>query len=508
MARPFLDPLKVLTFSLSTAEKAAYVAIHYRRALIGLVVGIVIISVQQHWADMDRRLMSDGRALFWYELGRYERAASAYWDDLHAVQWRRWVTGDEAYQFLLQGQTQRAALAADERLVHNPADAEALLTKGEIALGENNISLALTSFAAILENEPDHFDAWLLTAVAHTRRDEASAAINALQHALRTDQGGRRITAFIWALDTTGSLRRNTTSWCLLAYYYRYLRIFDPSNARLAASAAREAIKQNDRPDDAYVTLGVLDEKQGYYDDALVLYQTAIAKNRRNAEAYRRAAAMYSHRGDALLEEYRMWSAASEAAVNDLFYERCLVAFLTDRLGDYSQALKRTLAALAYRPADRDLQRQAAMIYQERGQHADALQVYESLLDSGLRNDYRIYYDMGVSYEGLGNYERAIQAYEKALQVNASAAWAHAGLGRVYVQERRIDEAIRSYEAAVRLNPNELSLRAYLCQEYYLIGSYTQAASCFEEVLRRDPHHRAANRLYPYVRQNLGLDVS
>ena len=178
-------------------------------------------------------------------------------------------------------------------------------------------------------------------------------AIDRLRHALRYNYAGQRITAYLWGLQTAGEIQQDSPDglrWALLAHYYRYLRIFDPSNASWARDAATRAIESGSRLDDAYITLGILEEKTGDYDAALPYFLKAVEANSHNPEAYRRAANMYRHRGSDLLKEYTMWEGAYTASSFEDFYRDGLVAFLTERFGDYPQALALVREALDQQP--------------------------------------------------------------------------------------------------------------------------------------------------------------
>lgn len=98
------------------------------------------------------------------------------------------------------------------------------------------------------------------------------------------------MTTFLWSLETIDKLHEGTPDglrWCLLSHNFRYLRIFDPSNGALAEATAYRVIELGGRPGDAYVTLGVIEEKRGNRDRDLSLFLQATALNPRNAEAFR-----------------------------------------------------------------------------------------------------------------------------------------------------------------------------------------------------------------------------
>jgi len=228
------------------------------RSLIiaGAIVVVGLIAVEQI-GRMDQRLFGQSphaaRALMRYLAGDYTGAARLYREDLQrravaavsvpAMSWDAFVMGelDQA-----EAQARRESSAA-------PTDPEPLLTLAEIALARRDSATALRHAARVLELRRDDYDALLITAVAQGREGAHHAAIGALKRALRYDRTERRITVFLAVLEATGELDHRPASErpnCLLAHLHRYLRIFDPSHARLAARYAQRAIDAGDDPDE------------------------------------------------------------------------------------------------------------------------------------------------------------------------------------------------------------------------------------------------------------------
>jgi tetratricopeptide (TPR) repeat protein len=495
-------------WTLPTREELGLLAIKYRRVLLGIVVAILLMNVQARVTEMDARLFQSSshgaRGLAYYLIGSYGNAAKAYRAHLRDGGWREWAHRDTAYASLLQGDLSKASQEADGQ----PDDIDALVTRGEIALEQGDFRRAAALFGLALEQDENHFDALLLTSVAQSYAGDPNRAIDTLRRALRTNSAGQRITAFLWALQTIGNLQQEAPDglqWCLIAHYYRYLRILDPSNAAPAAKAARRAIDLNGRADDAYVTLGVLEEKRGEYDAALPFFLKAIDINPRNAEAHRWAANIYRHRGSDLLNEYRMWKGAFGAAPADLFYRNSFTAFLSERFGDYPQALNLIQEALTQEPQNTDLLKRAANLNQRLGNHDQAIATYREVL--ALRPHSPDILDaIGTSLVFLERYDDAIRSYQEALAINASRPESHSGLGAAYARQNKSHDAIREYETALTLGGENIEVRSYLCGQYYMTDQYQKAESCLRQVLRSDPQNKAAMHIYPYVMKNLGKD--
>ncbi len=509
-----LAPSNNRWWSPPTGEQVLLILIAYRRVVLGILVASLFLFVRERVAEMDSRLFQESlpgvQGLGYYLTGHYGKAAASYRAHLRDGGWQQWDLDDPAYRALLQGDIARALYEADLQLQTNPEAPSALLTRGEVALLQHDFRTALIHFSRILEHDQTHADALLLTAIAHTYTQHFDQAIDNLQQLLRSNQIGLRLTTFLWSLEAIDKLHEGTSDglrWCLLAHYYRYLSIIDPSNTALAETAAHRAIELGGRLDDAYVTLGALEENRGNRDLALNFFLQAMDLNPRNAEAFRGAANIYRYRGSDLLNEYQMWKGAVEAKPNDQFHRANLIAFLTERFGDYPQALAYVEAGLRESPQDLELLNRAAKLHFNLGRVEEAIGFYRTLLSVQPRNP-SLYEEIGVSLETLERYEEAVQNYQMALAINPARSYPHRGLGYVYAKQKRVQDSIVEFETAIRLGDTDLTLKTSLCQQYAYIGQYRQAATCLEQVLKRDPNNKGAQHLYPYVKQGLTKGIS
>jgi tetratricopeptide (TPR) repeat protein len=103
---------------------------------------------------------------------------------------------------------------------------------------------------------------------------------------------------------------------CLLAHYHRFLRIFDDAQGQVAIEYAKQAIAAGDRPDDAWVTIGIIYGFWGRSEDSREALAKAVAANPRNPDALLRAALVYGESGDAVTER-RLTMEAAELGGDD-----------------------------------------------------------------------------------------------------------------------------------------------------------------------------------------------
>ncbi len=222
--------------------------------------------------------LSGAQGLAFYLLGDYARASRAYRAHLRAQVPATDAAPASVQDALLGGDLDQAERLARQDLERNPAAIAPHLTLGEVALERGALDRAPSSFGTALARDPNDVEALLLQSVTLARLGRDGDAITPFNRALRQGSVGGRLTLFLAMLETTGDLARRPASgrpWCLLAHYYRYLRVYGPSNARLAIRSAEAAIRGGDRPADAYLTLGIVHGKLGRRDRALAAFLAA-----------------------------------------------------------------------------------------------------------------------------------------------------------------------------------------------------------------------------------------
>jgi adenylate cyclase len=94
---------------------------------------------------------------------------------------------------------------------------------------------------------------------------------------------------------------------------------------------------------------------------------------------------------------------------------------------------------------------------------------------------------LAKAHDNLGQYEKAIAAYDKSLIVNPNYLHSLAGLGESYRKMGRYEEAIAALKKVIHLNPNYLNAHVRLAASYSLAGQEEKAHAEAKEVLRINP---------------------
>ncbi|MGH9316588.1 MAG: tetratricopeptide repeat protein [Thermoanaerobaculia bacterium] len=400
---------------------------------------------------------------------------------------------------LMRGQPQVARRLAEEALAKNKENRQGLLTLGRLALDEGRGDEALAYFSRVLNRFEDQLDALLLSAVAHTRAGQNDSAIDTLKRALRDWRGPPRPSTFLAVLETSGDLGQlpvGQKPLCLLAHYHRFLRIYDDAQGPVAIEYARQAIAAGDRPDDAWLTIGIIYGFLGRSEDSREALAKAVAVNPRNPDALLRAALVYGESGDPATER-RMMMEAAELGGDDPYYTSGLQHYLVEKLGDYQQAREYFLRRLTKNPNSAGDLRRLGQISSLLGDQPQAIAYFRRAL--ALRPDQPETLErLARALYEMGQLDEAKETIDKAIVLDPRRGTAYATLGFIYLRQEKKAMAIQTLERANWFGGLDIGQYADLCWLYSVQGAHERAVPCLRWVLRQRPED-------PVVRARVGM---
>jgi lipoprotein NlpI len=105
--------------------------------------------------------------------------------------------------------------------------------------------------------------------------------------------------------------------------------------------------------------------------------------------------------------------------------------------------------------------------------------------------DYRVgsYNSSGLSYEGKGDYVRAIDDFSEAIRLYSGSATLFNNRGNAYKGKGDLDHAISDYNEAIRLSPNSGNGYHYRGNAYEAKGDFERALDDFNAVIRLHPEY-------------------
>ncbi len=96
--------------------------------------------------------------------------------------------------------------------------------------------------------------------------------------------------------------------------------------------------------------------------------------------------------------------------------------------------------------------------------------------------------NLGATYNLLGNYDKAAEYLNKAAELNSQNDFTWNNLGLLYKQQGKYNQAVEYYNKALELNPKNSVAWYNLALTYHSLGNYYQAVDCYEETVKLNPN--------------------
>jgi serine/threonine-protein kinase len=196
----------------------------------------------------------------------------------------------------------------------------------------------------------------------------------------------------------------------------------------------------------AHVCLGNLYKGTGHYEDAVAQFESAVAAEPTNDDAYRSLADAYG------------------------------------RLGKLADAERTYRRAIELRPRYWAGYSWLGAFYYSQARYAEAASMFSkviALAPEGIRG----YSNLGATYNAQGGYADAIGMLQRSIAIRPTAD-AYSNLGNAYFYLQRYSEAAGAYGESVKLSQNEYSLWWNLADGlYWAPGKRAQAAEAYRQAI-------------------------
>lgn len=156
-------------------------------------------------------------------------------------------------------------------------------------------------------------------------------------------------------------------------------------------------------------------------------------------------------------------------------------------------ALMAAAQGLSAAPSDPPEKRQQVE-QQRREKYEEAAAKFEQGLPLAKgQNEVIIVQAAGNAYRQARQYDKALQYYQKAIQLNPSEAAFHNSLGNLYADTRKIPEAVQEFQKAAELNPLGASHEYFnLGVIMYNQGNMNEAVKALQKATDLDPNYAEA----------------
>ena len=110
----------------------------------------------------------------------------------------------------------------------------------------------------------------------------------------------------------------------------------------------------------------------------------------------------------------------------------------------------------------------------------------------GHKDDWEVYTNLGYIEDKLGNTEKAIRLYQKAIMLDSGAAQPRSNLSSIYIIEKKYDKAETLLHGTIRKNPYFIDAKKNLAVIYIKKGLKERAKQVIEQILEIKPQDKDA----------------
>lgn len=103
------------------------------------------------------------------------------------------------------------------------------------------------------------------------------------------------------------------------------------------------------------------------------------------------------------------------------------------------------------------------------------------------KKTYLDYFILGNTYHEQKEYDKAIEAYQKAIILNPNDDAAYNNIGNVYSQKGEYDKAIKAYQKSIELNPNDNVVYTNMGIAYGRKEEYDKAIDVYKKAIELNP---------------------
>jgi len=173
-----------------------------------------------------------------------------------------------------------------------------------------------------------------------------------------------------------------------------------------------------------------------------------------------------------------------------------------EQLGKLGEAEKTLQQAITLRPNYGPAYSWLGLFYFNRGRYEDAARIFRAAVDLS-PDGFLGYSNLGGAYVMQGRFAEAIEPLKTSLAIRPSSS-AYSNLGTAYYDLRRYRDAASTYEEAVKRDPRDYALWGNLGDAYYWTpGEQSKAPAAYEKAVTLAEEQLAVNPKDPLLRSYL-----
>ena len=413
---------------------------------------------------------------------------------------------------ILKNRYEEARKLDDEILSANPNDNEALLYRGRLEILAGDLNGATATLQTVMKSDPNNAAAHYQLGVAFQKLGYRERAESEWREAvrLRPDmvEAQRSLALLAMRKGDMTMLERASSEIVSLkptspdGYALRALSEINRKQFAAAEQDIRKAIEVDPQSQVGYVQLGNLKLVQKQYGDADKAYQDALDRDPNSTDALR--GLMNTYLAQNQVEKALTLANAQivKSPGNSGFYDLLGTTLFRNKkdLNAAETALKKSVELDT---SNIDGLIKLAQVQAAKGEVDQAIATcQQSIKDHP--NVPEFYLLLGDLSESRGDWSKAQEAYQKALELKPNDPLASNNLANVLLQSGgNVDVALSLAQTARRGMPDSPDAADTLGWVYYQRGAYRSAVSLFREALKLQEKSKAPDN--PDIHYHLGL---
>jgi len=129
-----------------------------------------------------------------------------------------------------------------------------------------------------------------------------------------------------------------------------------------------------------------------------------------------------------------------------------------------------------------------------RHQEAEAIEHFHKALDTGHPRPEQVHFNLGLSYNAMGDSDQALWHYHTAARINPRYAEPYIALGTFWLDQKNFDESLRYSFRALEIAKDSAKAHNNVGVALLYQGKPEEAAGHFKEALRIDPGYIIAKK--------------
>jgi len=130
--------------------------------------------------------------------------------------------------------------------------------------------------------------------------------------------------------------------------------------------------------------------------------------------------------------------------------------------------------------------------YFEKNNFTEALDIYERIVDK--EKNYELFEKIAFCHQKLGNFQRALEFYQKAEIIDPGRLWLIYRMAWCYKRTGNFEKAIEYYQLAEKIEPENLQIQTQIGQSYMEMEAYEAALKFFFKVEYAQPDNLKIQR--------------